>query len=120
MMFGRMDPAQKGFDILARAAERFLPGQAKFIFALEAAGGVVPFVEDLTRLTQTRVGDVVFIPDRMTRGYLDTMAGATYCVMPSIYEPFGAATEPMVQGTPVVGNPTGGLLQQINDFQSRS
>jgi glycogen synthase len=116
MMFGRMDPAQKGFDVLARAVERIDPGQAKFIFALEAVGGIEPFVEDLRQLAERRSGDVVFIPDRMTKGYLDTMAGVSFCVMPSLYEPFGAATEPYLKGTPVVAHATGGLLQQVIDY----
>lgn len=116
MMFGRTDPAQKGFDVLARAVERIEPGRAKFIFALESPGKVERWVADLDRLAAERKGDVVFIPDRMTKGYLDTMAGATYCVMPSLYEPFGAATEPYLKGTPVVACATGGLLQQVRDY----
>jgi glycogen synthase len=116
MMFGRMDPAQKGFDVLARAVERIEPGRAKFIFALESPGGVERWVADLDRLASERQGDVVFIPDRMTKGYFDTMAGVTYCVMPSLYEPFGAATEPYVKGTPVVACATGGLLQQVRNY----
>ncbi len=116
MMFGRMDPAQKGFDVLARAVERIEPGRAKFIFALESPGGVEPWVADLNRLASQRQGDMVFLPDRMTKGYLDTMAGVTYCVMPSLYEPFGAATEPYLKGTPVVACATGGLRQQARDY----
>ncbi|NLF68132.1 MAG: glycogen synthase [Candidatus Anammoximicrobium sp.] len=117
MMFGRMDPGQKGFDVLARAVERIEPGRAKFIFALESPGGVERWVADLAQLASERQGDVTFIPDRMTDGYFDTMAGATYCVMPSLYEPFGAATEPYVQGTPVVACATGGLLQQVRNYR---
>lgn len=116
MMFGRMDPGQKGFDVLARAVERIERGRAKFIFALESPGGVEPWVADLDGLASDRQGDVVFIPDRMTKGYLETMAGVTFCVMPSLYEPFGAATEPYLKGTPVVACATGGLLQQVRDY----
>jgi glycogen synthase len=118
MMFGRMDPAQKGFDVLARAVERIAPGRAKFIFALEAVGGIEPFVDDLRQLATRRSGDVVFIPDRMKKGYLETMAGVSFCVMPSLYEPFGAATEPYLKGTPVVAHATGGLLQQVLDYNA--
>jgi glycogen synthase len=118
MMFGRMDPAQKGFDVLARAVERVERGRAKFIFALEATGGVRPFIEDLRRLAEDRPGDVLFIPDRMTAGYLETMAGVSYCVMPSLYEPFGAATEPYLKGTPGIAHATGGLVQQVRDVRS--
>jgi glycogen synthase len=48
--------------------------------------------------------------------YFQVMAGATYCVMPSLHEPFGAATEPYLMGTPVVAHATGGLLQQVTDY----
>ena len=117
MMFGRMDPAQKGFDLLARAVEKIDRGAAKFIFALEAAGGVRLFIEDLRRLAEDRQGDVVFVSDRMETGYLETMAAASFCVMPSLHEPFGAATEPYLKGTPVVAHATGGLLQQVKDYR---
>jgi glycogen synthase len=117
MMFGRMDPAQKGFDVLARAVEKTERRAAKFVFALEAAGGVQPFVDDLRRLAEDRKGDVVFISDRMVAGYLETMAGVSYCVMPSLHEPFGAATEPYLKGTPVVAHATGGLQQQVRSFR---
>jgi glycogen synthase len=46
---------------------------------------------------------------------MQLMAGATYCVMPSLHEPFGAATEPYLSGTPVVAAATGGLTQQVID-----
>ena len=36
-------------------------------------------------------------------------------MLPSFYEPFGAATEPLLAGTPVVARATGGLSDQIRD-----
>jgi glycogen synthase len=54
----------------------------------------------------------------MERGYMETMAGATYCVMPSLYEPFGGATEPYLKGTPVIVRATGGLVEQVVDLRS--
>ena len=57
----------------------------------------------------------MIFPFRMQQGYLESMAGATYCVMPSLHEPFGAATEPYLQGSPVVAHATGGLVQQVVD-----
>ena len=55
-------------------------------------------------------------PFRMEAGYQELMAGATYVVMPSLYEPFGAATEPYLAGTPVVARATGGLTDQVTDI----
>jgi glycogen synthase len=121
MMFGRMDPCQKGFDVMARAIELLEPGSARFVLTPDVGGGVEAFTEDLRRLVQSRPGEVLCVLGRMERGYLETMAGATYCVLPSLYEPFGGATEPYLKGTPVVARATGGLVQQVVDLrQDRS
>ncbi len=117
MMFGRLDPGQKGFDVLARAIEALEPGLARFVIAPAVGGGAEPFTNDLRQLVASRPGEVLCVLERMERGYLETMAGATYCVMPSMYEPFGGATEPYLQGTPVVARATGGLVQQVVDIQ---
>ena len=117
LMFGRLDPSQKGFDLFARAIEGFAPGEAKFILT-PIAGGRDPWLEDLERLALKRKGDVAVFPFRMERGYMEAMAGATYAVMPSLYEPFGAATEAYLAGTPVVARATGGLTGQVADYQS--
>ncbi len=119
MMFGRLDPGQKGFDLLARALEGFAPGEARFVLAPSVGDAGGPWIEDLARLAQRRSGEVVVYPFRMTSGYMETMAGASFIVMPSFYEPFGAATEAYLAGTPVVARATGGLLDQVNDFRRR-
>lgn len=117
LMFGRLDPGQKGFDLFARAIEGFAPGEAKFILT-PIAGGRDPWLEDLERLAEKRKGDVAVFPFRMERGYMEAMGGATFAVMPSLYEPFGAATEAYLAGTPVVARATGGLTGQVNDYHS--
>ncbi|MBI1355430.1 MAG: glycosyltransferase [Acidobacteria bacterium] len=117
LMFGRLDPGQKGFDVFARAIEGFDQGEAKFILT-PIAGGGGPYLDDLRLLAEKRKGDVAVFPFRMERGYLEAMAGATYAVMPSLYEPFGAATEAYLAGTPVVARSTGGLMGQVADFAS--
>ena len=115
-MFGRLDPGQKGFDVLCRAIECIPQGQAKFVMAPIVGGVAAAFRDDLDRLARTRPGEVAIYPFRMQVGYMETMAGATFCVMPSIYEPFGAATEPYLAGAPVVARKTGGLSQQVVDI----
>ena len=115
MMFGRLDPGQKGFDLLARAIEGFARGKAKFILTpIVSEGG--PYVDDLRGLAERRYGDVAVYPFRMEQGYMEAMAGATFAVMPSLYEPFGAATEAYLAGTPVVARATGGLRGQVADI----
>jgi glycogen synthase len=114
-MFGRLDPGQKGFDVMARAIRRIERGAAKFVLAPIVSGGASAFADDLEALARVCESDVLVYPFRMERGYRETMAGATFAVMPSMYEPFGAATEPYLAGTPVVARATGGLVQQVRD-----
>jgi glycogen synthase len=116
LMFGRLDPGQKGFDLLARAIEGFRPNEAKFILTPNIVGDVGPWLEDLRRLAEKRSGDVAVYPFRVEKGFLEAMAGASFAVMPSLYEPFGAATEAYLAGTPVVARATGGLTGQVVDY----
>lgn len=116
LMFGRMDPGQKGFDLLARAIEGFRPGEAKFILTPIGGGEGGPWLDDLRKLAEKRAGDVAVYPFRVEKGYMEAMAGASFAVMPSLYEPFGAATEAYLAGTPVVARATGGLTGQVVDY----
>jgi glycogen synthase len=116
MMFGRMDPGQKGFDVLARAIEALPRGLAHFILTPSGALEEPVFLDDLAELAQSRPGEIVIYPFRMEAGYQELMAGASYVVMPSLYEPFGASTEPYLAGTPVVARATGGLTDQVRDI----
>ena len=116
MMFGRMDPGQKGFDVLARAIEALPRGLARFVLTPAGAMEEPVFLDDLTELAESRPGELVICPFRMEAGYQELMAGATYVVMPSLYEPFGACTEPYLAGTPVVARATGGLTDQVTDM----
>jgi glycosyltransferase involved in cell wall biosynthesis len=116
MMFGRLDPGQKGFDLLTRAIEGFRPGEAKFMITPNIVGDVGPWLDDLRQLAERRAGDVAVYPFRVEKGYMEAMAGASFAVMPSLYEPFGAATEAYLAGTPVVARATGGLTGQVIDY----
>jgi len=115
--FGRFDAAQKGFDVIARAIEQLERKgvDARYVFspAVDDRNGV--YWKDLEGLTARVPGKVLIFPFRMERGYLELMRGATAAVMASNYEPFGAATEPLLSGTPVVARLTGGLVDQVPD-----
>jgi glycogen synthase len=115
LMFGRLDPRQKGFDLFARAIEGVPRNAAKFILAPIVGPGAEEWAADLMELAERRRGDVVVYPFRMERGYVEAQAGATFAVMPSFYEPFGAATEAYLAGTPVIARATGGLTGQVVD-----
>jgi glycogen synthase len=118
LMFGRLDPGQKGFDVLCRAIDALPRGRARFVLTPIVAAAPRAFTDDLQQLAAARPGEVVVYPFRMAQGYKETMGGATYAVMPSLYEPFGGATEPYLAGTPVVARATGGLRQQVVDVDS--
>jgi glycogen synthase len=59
-------------------------------------------------------GNVTVFPVRLQKGYHELQTGATFGIMPSIYEPFGAAVEYMASGTVNIGRATGGLVDQID------
>lgn len=116
-MTGRLDPAQKGYDILLRAILRLgLEERAKFILA------PMPIREsdlDLFRDVAARCrGNVVIYPMRMDRGFREIKMGSSFAVWPSIFEPFGGAIEDLMHGTPVIARATGGLSLQVEDGRS--
>jgi len=111
LAFGRMDPSQKGFDSFARAIEFFPRGQARFILAPDVGSGAEAFLADLARVAEWFPGEVIVFPFRMQTGYKEIMGGASWVVMNSFYEPFGAASEAYLAGSPVVARRTGVLVQ---------
>jgi len=62
-------------------------------------------------------GNLTVFPIKMQKGYFELQIGSSFGVMPSIYEPFGAATEYMVKGTLNISRETGGLVDQIDNEQ---
>lgn len=111
VMSGRLDPAQKGYDILLRALEKFEPGQVKTILTPMATR--IPDLDYFYEVALKCKGDLTVFPGRMEKGYRELQMGAAFGLMPSIYEPFGAAVEYMVNGTAVIARETGGLKDQI-------
>jgi glycogen synthase len=112
-MSGRLDPFQKGFDVLLRAVEKFAKDEIKVILtpmAIEESD-----LDYFYKVAWSRNcwGNVTVFPIRMEKGYQELQTGSTFGVMPSIYEPFGAAVEYMVNGTVNIARKTGGLVNQI-------
>jgi len=112
VMSGRLDFNQKGFDIFLQAMERFAEDEIKVVLApMPIKLGQLEFF----RQTAARCrGNVTVFPIKMKQGYHELQIGATFGVMPSIYEPFGAAIEYMVNGTVNIARRTGGLVDQID------
>jgi glycogen synthase len=112
---GRDDPRQRGHDVAARAVSEILGrrGDVQFLFfpipGDEGHAGMY-FLRDLA---QQWAGRVLVLPFRFQPGYFAGLQGATYGVMPSLYEPFGSANEFYLHGTVGIARATGGLLQQI-------
>jgi glycogen synthase len=112
VMSGRLDASQKGYDILLQALERFGVDEIKAVVTPMAK-----HVSDLAffhAVADARPGNMTAFPMRMEKGYLELQAGATFGLMPSIYEPFGAAIEYMVNGTVNIVRATGGLVDQVS------
>lgn len=113
VMSGRLDYSQKGYDILLRAIRQFGKDEIKVVLSPPASDD-----QALAFFRQTAEycnGNLTVFPMRMEKGYQELQMGASYGLMPSIYEPFGAAVEYMAAGTVTIARATGGLLDQIKD-----
>jgi glycogen synthase len=115
VMAGRDDPRQKGYDVLARAADLFLErkGNARFLFFPVPGDEGIGGLNFLRKLAGKFPESVLAFPFMFRDGFVSALRGATYGVMPSLYEPFGMANEFYLNGTVGIGRATGGIIQQI-------
>jgi glycogen synthase len=112
VMSGRLDPFQKGYDVLLRALRSFAADEIKAVLTpLPMRASDLDFFRETADACH---GNVTVFPMRMEKGYLELQTGATFGVMPSLYEPFGAAIEYVVNGTPPIVRRTGGLADQVD------
>lgn len=112
VMTGRLDPLQKGYFVLLRTVEKFAEDEVKVILApLPARKSDLDYFYEVACKCN---GNVTVFPFRMHRGYRELQTGSTFGIMPSVYEPFGAAVEYMANGTVNIGRATGGLVDQID------
>jgi glycosyltransferase involved in cell wall biosynthesis len=117
---GRLDSMQKGFDSVFWAFQRLKRGSAKLLFSPNIGAGKngreLDFFIDIAGRCK---GDITIWPLHIPqREYEALLRGAGYLVMPSFYEPFGAATEGLACGTPVVARATGGLWIQTDPYDA--
>jgi glycogen synthase len=115
VMAGRDDSRQKGYDVLALAAAMFLEQQeaARFLFFPMPGDEGIAGLGFLKKLAEKHPDNVLVFPFRFHAGFVGALRGATYGVMPSLYEPFGMANEFYLNGTVGIGRATGGIMQQI-------
>lgn len=126
VMAGRDDPLQKGYDVAALAVRELLEDRkqsegrdiGRFLFfpipgdeGLEGLGFLRSLAEEFPE-------NVLVMPFVWREGFLATLRGATYGLMPSLYEPFGAANEFYLNGTVGIGRATGGIVQQISPVRA--
>jgi glycogen synthase len=113
VMSGRLDLMQKGFDVLLRTMELFGPDEVKLVVTpLPVRASDLDYFYEVACKCR---GNVTVFPIRMSKGFNELQSGSTFGIMPSIYEPFGAAIEYMVRGTVTIARQTGGLVDQIDD-----
>lgn len=120
LMVGRLDPGQKGFDVFTRFIESAPVGAGRYILSpLSPLAGdpeIGRFLEDMAQVAEARMGEMLLAPFRLSDVYTSLRAGVTWSVWPSLYEPFGGVTEFYLHGTPVIARATGGLAQQVVDY----
>jgi hypothetical protein len=115
VMAGRDDARQKGYDVLAGAAQAFLArgGKGRFLFFPIPGDEGRESLGFLKRLAEKHPQSVLVFPFIFREGFLGALRGADYGVMPSLYEPFGMANEFYLNGTVGIGRASGGIVQQI-------
>jgi glycogen synthase len=112
VMTGRYDPLQKGYDVLLRAIEKFAEDEIKAVMTpLTFNPADLDYFYEVACKCK---GNLTVFPMRLEEGYHELQTGATFGIMPSVYEPFGAAVEYMANGTVNIGRATGGLIDQID------
>ena len=118
LISGRLDMMQKGYDVVFQSFQKLKKGSAKLIFSPSSLpfdnSEVYRFFVDCANEFD---GDIMIwpfiIPEDMFRHFL---SGSSFLIMPSFYEPFGYATEGIINGTPVIARGTGGLWAQVESL----
>ncbi|HEX8939998.1 MAG TPA: glycogen/starch synthase [Candidatus Limnocylindrales bacterium] len=114
-MIGRLDP-QKGFDLLAGAAERLVDAGARLVVLGSGQPDLVAGLRDLAAAEPTRIA----LLERFDRVLARRIyAGADFFLMPSRFEPCGQGQMIALRyGTPPVVRRTGGLADTVVDVDA--
>jgi len=114
IMAGRDDTRQKGYDVAASAVRVYLSrgGKAQFLFYPIPGDEGADGLSFLERLALDFPEHVLVFPGFFP-GFEAVLRGASFGLMPSLYEPFGMANEFYLKGVAVVARTTGGIIQQV-------
>jgi starch synthase len=111
-MIGRLDP-QKGFDLLAGAAERLVDRGARFVVLGSGDSGLVAGLRALAAARPDRISLVERFDRTLARRIY---AGIDLFVMPSRFEPCGLGQLIALRyGSPPIVRRTGGLRDTVVD-----
>lgn len=119
VMAGRDDTRQKGYDVAAAGIRSFLNIGKKaqfFFFPIPGDEGLAGLFF-LKKLAEEFPEHILVFPFIWREGFFATLQGASFGLMPSLYEPFGMANEFYLNGTVGIGRATGGIVQQIVPLQ---
>jgi glycogen synthase len=116
---GRDDSRQKGYDVAVAAIREFLAigGHGQFLFFPIPGDEGLKGLSWLADLATEYPTNVIAFPFIWREGFSASLSGAAYGVMPSLYEPFGMASEFYLNGTIGIARATGGLIQQISPLR---
>jgi len=119
-MSGRLDHGQKGFDVIFHAMNEMPAGSIKLLFSPSTSElNDTNYLDFYEEIAHNKKGDIEIWPYRLdAKLYELCLCGASFLLMPSFYEPFGAATEGFAHGTPVIARATGGLISQVIPYNS--
>ncbi len=115
LISGRLDMMQKGYDVIFHAFQKLKRGSAKLIFSpsnlpFDNSREYRFFIDSVNEAE----GDITIWPFIIPEDlYMQFLSGSSFFIMPSFYEPFGAATEGFINGAPVIARGTGGLWAQV-------
>lgn len=115
VMAGRDDARQKGYDVAAAAVRNYLltHNDSRFLFFPMPGDEGRAGLDFLQNLAEDYPKNVMVFPFMFREGFMAALRGATFGMMPSLYEPFGMANEFYLNGTVGIGRATGGIVQQL-------
>lgn len=108
---GRLDPFQKGVDVLVSAYQRLTSANLADFNLLIYGDGELDMRQKVGALAQEASNHVSFSPGMISASEMRSILGAVDCVLiPSLFEPFGLIQlEALAMGSLVIASRTGGL-----------